>query len=145
MHARALGEYLRAQRRLAELSLRELAERTHVSNSYLSQIERGLHEPSVRVLRALAEALDVPPDRLLAQVGLLRFADPDPANRGDSEASPPSVEAAVRHDDRLTPTQKQALIAVYWSYLDGATDPARPGGANLPATLCGTTRRVQSP
>ncbi len=39
----ALGELIRSQRRLANLSLRELAERTNVSNPYLSQIERGMH------------------------------------------------------------------------------------------------------
>ena len=52
-----LGEFIRTQRRLANLSLRELAARTAVSNPYLSQIERGLHEPSVRVLKAIASAL----------------------------------------------------------------------------------------
>ena len=55
----ALGEYIRAQRRHANLSLRELAALTQLSNAYLSQLERGLHEPSVRVLRSLAGALDV--------------------------------------------------------------------------------------
>ena len=52
-----LGPYLRAQRRLAKLSLRQMADLAGVSNPYLSQIERGLHEPSVRILRAIAEAL----------------------------------------------------------------------------------------
>jgi transcriptional regulator with XRE-family HTH domain len=52
----ALGEFIRAQRKLANLSLREMADLTHVSNAYLSQIERGLHEPSVRVLRAVARS-----------------------------------------------------------------------------------------
>ncbi len=56
---KALGDYIRQQRQLANLSLRDLAARTNVSNPYLSQIERGLHEPSVRVLRAIATALNV--------------------------------------------------------------------------------------
>ncbi|TMM14238.1 MAG: helix-turn-helix transcriptional regulator, partial [Actinobacteria bacterium] len=49
----SLGSFIRSQRRLANLSLRDMAELTHVSNPYLSQIERGLHEPPVRVLRSI--------------------------------------------------------------------------------------------
>ena len=71
----ALGELIRSQRRLANLSLRELAERTNVSNPYLSQIERGMHEPSVRVLRSIARALNVSAETLLSQAGLLERDD----------------------------------------------------------------------
>ena len=49
----ALGEVIRTQRQLAKLSLRDLAALTDVSNAYLSQVERGMHEPSVRVLREI--------------------------------------------------------------------------------------------
>src|SRR5262245_36506952 len=70
-----LGEFIRAQRQLAQLSLRELAARTNVSNPYLSQIERGLHEPSVRVLKAIANALNVSAETLLQQAGLLEDDD----------------------------------------------------------------------
>ena len=62
---RALGDFIKGQRQLAELSLRELAARTNVSNPYLSQIERGLHEPSVRVLKAIAAALNMSAESLL--------------------------------------------------------------------------------
>ncbi|MDN5857174.1 MAG: helix-turn-helix domain-containing protein [Pseudonocardia sp.] len=116
-HAEAFGEYLRTQRKLAELSLRDLAAQTQVSNAYLSQIERGLHQPSVRVLRAIATALDVPPDRLLAQAGLLKYADVEPAEP-DGVRSTPDVESAIRADSRLTAAQQTALIAVYRSYLE---------------------------
>ena len=58
--AAVLGSYLRAQRKLADLSLRQLAEMAQVSNAYLSQIERGLHQPSVKVLRSIADALKLP-------------------------------------------------------------------------------------
>ena len=64
---RALGDFIKAQRQMAELSLRELAARTNVSNPYLSQIERGLHEPSVRVLKAIAGALNMSAESLLKQ------------------------------------------------------------------------------
>ena len=102
----ALGAYIRTQRQLANLSLRQLAELTTLSNPYLSQIERGLHQPSVRVLKLIADALDLSTETLLAQAGL--------ADETDDEAQP-CVEAAVRTDDRLTDEQKTALIAVYRS------------------------------
>src|SRR3954454_22534414 len=66
---RQLGEYIRLQRQMADLSLRGMADLTKVSNAYLSQIERGLHQPSLRVLQAIAEALNIPPDTLLAEAG----------------------------------------------------------------------------
>src|SRR3989442_13119560 len=67
----ALGDFIRSQRRLADLSLRELAQKTNISNPYLSQIERGLHEPSVRVLKAIAGALNLSAETLLSHAGLL--------------------------------------------------------------------------
>src|SRR5215218_9456258 len=67
----ALGAFIRTQRAMGSLTLRELAARTDVSNAYLSQIERGLHEPSIRVLHSIAAALGVPLDLLLAHAGLL--------------------------------------------------------------------------
>jgi transcriptional regulator with XRE-family HTH domain len=102
-----LGSYIRAQRELADLSLRELAARTNVSNPYLSQIERGLHQPSVRVLRAIASALHVSAETLLAQAGLL----------DDSDVPRSSTEQAIRSDPALATEQKRALLAVYRSYI----------------------------
>jgi transcriptional regulator with XRE-family HTH domain len=110
----ALGEYIRAQRRHANLSLRELAALTQVSNAYLSQLERGMHEPSVRVLRSVAAALDVSVETMLAQAGL--FADEPGSAPGDEGAT----EAAVRADPRLTDAQKEALLAVYRSMANRA-------------------------
>jgi transcriptional regulator with XRE-family HTH domain len=124
--AAAFGEYLRTQRRLAELSLRGLAEQSQVSNAYLSQLERGLHQPSIRVLRALAEALHLPPDRVLAHAGVLRFADDTrPAGTGDNQPESaealvtPDVETAIRADPQLTRIQQDALLTMYRSYLPG--------------------------
>ncbi len=112
----ALGNFLRAQRRLANLSLREMAERTKVSNAYLSQIERGLHAPSVRVLRAIGQALDLSAEAMLAQAG---FVD-RPQATGDEDATAAPVgagtEAAIRRDPALTEDQKEALLTVYRSY-----------------------------
>jgi transcriptional regulator with XRE-family HTH domain len=107
---RALGDFIKQQRQRARLSLRDLAERTQVSNAYLSQIERGLHEPSMRVLKALGKALDVSAEVLLSQAGLLEGDDDEPDTI--------DVEAAIRGDSRLTGEQQQALIAVYRSYVE---------------------------
>jgi transcriptional regulator with XRE-family HTH domain len=103
-----LGRAIRTQRQLARLSLRDLAALTDVSNAYLSQIERGMHEPSVRVLRSIAEALDLPADSLLREAGLLG-EDEEPSDDA-------SAEAAIRSDRNLTDAQKEALLAVYRSY-----------------------------
>ena len=113
-----MGEFIRSQRKLARLSLREMAERTRVSNPYLSQIERGLHEPSVRVLRSIADALNIPAETLLAHAGLL---DDDDAR---ADAAAVDTEAVLRADPRLTADQKQAILAVYRSYVTAnATEP----------------------
>ena len=103
-----LGEFIRSQRKLAQLSLRELAGMTKVSNAYLSQIERGLHQPSVRVLKSLAAALNVSAETLLSQAGLL--GEETPRSSG-------ATEAAIRSDPALSSSQKEALISVYRSFL----------------------------
>jgi transcriptional regulator with XRE-family HTH domain len=109
-HLERLGRVIREQRKLAELSLRDLAARTNVSNPYLSQIERGLHEPSVRVLKAIATALNMSAEALMVQAGLLDTPEPDGAV--------PSVVDAVRADPRLTDEQKAAILTVYRSYVE---------------------------
>ena len=115
---KALGGFIHSQRKLANLSLRQLADLTSLSNPYLSQVERGLHQPSVRVLRLLADALDVSAETLLAQAGLLdpdrAAASPNPTAGG---APGTDAESAIRADQRLTDDQKSALITVYRSML----------------------------
>ena len=103
----ALVSFIRTQRKLADLSLRELAEMTEVSNPYLSQLERGLHQPSVRVLKSIAKALNLSAETLLVQAGLL-----EDGGVGEQPASS-SVEAAIRTDPVLSGDQKEALINVY--------------------------------
>ena len=107
--AQRLGEFLRAQRQLAGLSLRQLAELARVSNPYLSQVERGLHEPSLRVLTSLAHALGIPPQHLFAQAGVA----------GEHAGSASDVESAINADALLTDEEKRALLAVYRSYVAG--------------------------
>jgi transcriptional regulator with XRE-family HTH domain len=110
----ALGAFIRDKRKLANMSLRQLAERTKLSNPYLSQIERGLHQPSVRVIRLISEALNVSTETLLAQAGLLHR---DPPSGAHPPAPAPDVEAAIRAERRLTEDQQSALIAVLRSML----------------------------
>ncbi len=125
-HGAALGVFLREQRRLADLSLRELAALTSVSNAYLSQIERGLHQPSFKVLQAIGQALGVPPASLLAEAGMLDERAAAAAPCGDT-----ATERAIHADPHLTQTEKHALVAVYRSYADRGGEqaqlsPARP-------------------
>src|ERR1700747_3905944 len=71
-----LGAFIRAQRQMANLSLRELSAMTAVSNPYLSQIERGLSEPSARVLKSIADALNLSAEAMYAQAGLMPESTP---------------------------------------------------------------------
>jgi transcriptional regulator with XRE-family HTH domain len=109
----SLGAFIRARRKSADLTLRQLAEKTRLSNPYLSQIERGLHQPSVRVIRLISDALNVSAETLLTQAGLLQSAD----STTPAAAAAATVEAAIAADQRLTEQQQTALIAVYHSML----------------------------
>ncbi|MGH2650869.1 MAG: helix-turn-helix domain-containing protein, partial [Actinomycetota bacterium] len=119
----AFGNFVRTQRQLAKLSLREMAELAMVSNPYLSQIERGLHEPSIRVIKSIAKALDISTETLLAQVGLS-----DGAQRADGTV-PGATEAAISADPYLSDGQKDALLGVYRSYVAERVTAARPRAA----------------
>jgi transcriptional regulator with XRE-family HTH domain len=107
----ALGGLLREERMAAGLSLRELSERTNVSNAYLSQLERGRHEPSLRVLTAIASALRVPLGSMLTRAGIL-----DPS-ADDGESRVPQIEAAILGDPELGSPQRLALLSVYRGFI----------------------------
>ena len=108
-----LGGFIRAQRQMANLSLRQLSALTEVSNPYLSQLERGLHEPSLRVLKSIADALNVSAETLFEQAGLITSTDrPDDA----------ATESAIHADRRLTAAQRRALLTVYRSYVEANTE-----------------------
>lgn len=102
------GEFIRSQRKLAEMSQRELAKLADLSDAYLSQLERGLHEPSVRVLHGLSDALNVPAERLLKFLGRTDDAD---------DVDEVTTESAILLDDALTDVQKQSLLDIYRSFL----------------------------
>jgi transcriptional regulator with XRE-family HTH domain len=104
----AFGEFVRAQRRLAQVSQRNLAKMSGVSDSYLSQIERGNYRPSPQVVKALAQAFGLEATQLYTMLG---FID------GEEGAAPPTVEQAIQLDSRLEATQKEALIRIYKSFV----------------------------
>jgi transcriptional regulator with XRE-family HTH domain len=104
----AFGEFVRAQRQLAHVSLRNLAKMSGVSDSYLSQIERGNYRPSPPVVKALAQAFGLKPEQLYTMLGFMDDTD---------TAAAPNVEQAIQMDSRLQPAQKEALVRVYRSFL----------------------------
>lgn len=112
---RGVGDFIRGQREMANLSLRQLADIAKISNPYLSQIERGLHKPSADVLKNLAAALKISAETMYAQAGLL---DGTAAQR--TAAGQPAVEEAVRADARLTDDQKQTLVSIYRGFVERA-------------------------
>jgi transcriptional regulator with XRE-family HTH domain len=107
---RALGAVLRARRLANGLSLRELSALTSVSNAYLSELERGLHEPSLSVLLAIASALDTALAEILVQAGVLDDRE------GAHGSSRWDTEAAIARDPALSEPQRFALLSVYRSF-----------------------------
>ena len=107
---RSLGDFIRGQRELANLSMRQLAEIAKISNPYLSQVERGLYKPSAEVLKSIANALQISAETMYAQAGLLD----DSQSRDESHHG---VEHAVKLDPRLSVDQKEALIRIYRSFV----------------------------
>ena len=110
----ALGAFLRTQRELSNMSLRELSRLTRISNAYLSQVERGLHDPTLRVLLQIGHALQISAAEILSAAG--GASQPETAGH-TSSAGVRSVEAAIRADPNLTASEKDALLTVYRSYL----------------------------
>lgn len=109
-----LGAFIRGQREMANLSLRQLSALTEVSNPYLSQVERGLHEPSVRVLKSIAAALNVSAETLFEQAGLINGTDKQDVR---------VTESAILVDPRLSEAQRRALLTVYRSYVEENDEP----------------------
>ncbi|MFF7868861.1 helix-turn-helix domain-containing protein [Streptomyces qaidamensis] len=134
-----LGDYLREQRRTAQLSLRQLADAAGVSNPYLSQIERGLRKPSAEVLQQVAKALRISAETLYVRAGIL-----------DAERDRDEVEtrAVILADPALNERQKQVLLQIYESFRkengfgsgDGSDVPGVPdasGGAGVVGVVPG--------
>ena len=114
--ALTLGEIIRQQRELAELSMRQFADLAGISNPYLSQIERGLRAPSEQVLDAIARTLKVSADALYEQAGM--------APPGEDEGGGAVLEA-IAADPRLTARQRTALREIYETFV--ASSPRASG------------------
>jgi transcriptional regulator with XRE-family HTH domain len=112
-----IGSYIRAQREQAQVSLRQLARSTGVSNPYLSQIERGLRKPSAEILQQIARGLRISAEALYVRAGILE------------ERPASAVTDAVLADPTLTERQKQVLIDVYQSFRRENGQSSVPGGA----------------
>ena len=139
---KSLGEFIRTQRRLADMSLRQLANVTKVSNPYLSQIERGIYKPSAEVLKAIADALKISAEGLYARVGLL---DARPQSEVDADRAArdqtADVERSIRLDGELTAEQKSALLRVYRSFV-AADREAAEAAAKAPKQGAKKTKRT---
>jgi transcriptional regulator with XRE-family HTH domain len=104
--ASALGEAIRRQRELNEVSMRRFAQMAGISNPYLSQIERGLREPSQRVVDAIAGSLEMSVDALYAAAGIDAHDEDEPPTR-----------AAIEAASELSPRQRRALLDVYDAFM----------------------------
>ncbi|PWI09373.1 XRE family transcriptional regulator [Streptomyces sp. NWU339] len=130
-----LGEYLREQRRNAQLSLRQLADAAGVSNPYLSQIERGLRKPSAEVLQQVAKALRISAETLYVRAGIL-----------DAERDREEVEtrAVILADPTLSERQKQVLLQIYESFRkENGFGDAEDGEATGTAGVVGAADAVE--
>ncbi|MER5360635.1 helix-turn-helix domain-containing protein [Streptomyces sp. NPDC002785] len=115
-----LGEYLREQRRNAQLSLRQLADAAGVSNPYLSQIERGLRKPSAEVLQQVAKALRISAETLYVRAGIL-----DEREREELE-----TRAVILADPSINERQKNVLLQIYDSFRkENGFEPGPESGA----------------
>ena len=111
-----LGEIIRQQRELSEMSMRQFAAMVGISNPYLSQIERGLREPSERVVEAIARSLEMSAEALYEQAGMAT---------DDEAATSPAVVEAIRADPALSARQRQAMIQVYEAFAAQRASPPR--------------------
>jgi transcriptional regulator with XRE-family HTH domain len=109
-----VGDLIRRQRELAELSMRQVAAMAGISNPYLSQIEHGLRAPSAEVLDTIAATLGISADMLRPQP-----TDDDHGGDGHDREAPhrpdehTSLVAAISNDPGLTARQRRALVEIY--------------------------------
>lgn len=100
-----LGEFIREQRNVGQMSLRKLSELAGVSNPYLSQIERGLRKPSAEILQQIARALEISSETLYVRAGIL-----------DEPDGTPDLISEIRRDPFIGEDQKKTMVRIYESF-----------------------------
>ena len=95
-----LGEFIREQRNLGQLSLRKLSEMAGISNPYLSQIERGLRHPSAEILQQISA------ETLYVRAGILE----------PTEGEHVDLTSVIKRDTSITEEQKKTLVHIYESF-----------------------------
>ncbi|MBI3785412.1 MAG: helix-turn-helix transcriptional regulator [Deltaproteobacteria bacterium] len=98
-----IGDFIRRQRELANISLRKMAEQSGISAAVLTEVENGLRNPSRTILQSIAAVLRLSAETMQLQAGVL-----DPQNLEDSD-----VEREIRRDPRITERQREVLIEIY--------------------------------
>ncbi|MEV0028491.1 helix-turn-helix transcriptional regulator [Nocardia sp. NPDC050793] len=132
--AHDIGGFIRAQREAAQVSLRQLAALAGVSNPYLSQIERGLRNPSAEVLAQIAKALRVSSEVLYVRAGYLEQRPHSP------------VRDALLADTEISERQKQVLLEIYESFRreNGGNEPGGEWDSDVPRTTTDTPPRQEN-
>ncbi len=154
----AFGAYVRSQREVARLSLRQAAALARISNPYLSQIEHGLALPSVTVIRGLADALHVSAETLLQLATGMSGAEAQGTSPGPTTgqtagqaagraAGPglgrPGTEQAILHDARLDDAQRHALLAVLATFVAASPSGSADQDISAPTAIHAPRRRQQ--
>ena len=118
-----MGDLIRRQRELAELSMRQVAAMAGISNPYLSQIEHGLRAPSEAVLETIAATLGVPPETLRPGKDDDHGPEADHDHEDDQLSDDhASVVAAISADPALTARQRRALTEIYAAMTEATAD-----------------------
>ncbi len=102
----SIGDYIRRQRQLANISLRKMAEQSGISAAVLNEIENGLRNPSRTILQSIAGALRLSAETLQLQAGVL-----DPKDADEIEAV-----REIRRDPHLTERQRATLVEIYEAF-----------------------------
>jgi transcriptional regulator with XRE-family HTH domain len=104
--ASSIGDYIRRQRQLANISLRKMAEQSGISAAVLKEVENGIRNPSGTIVQSVARVLRLSAETLFLQAGVL---DPQDTEEVDAVRE-------IRRDANLTPRQREVLVEVYEAF-----------------------------
>lgn len=99
---KTLGQVLKNQREIKDLSLRQVEKLTNVSNAYLSQLENDkINNPSVGTLHKLASFYKIEFDSLLVAAGLIK---------GEKAKNIKPASSFALSSENLTEDEEEELI-----------------------------------